>query len=63
MEWVKLAGVCTGTNDCPNIRQTTQGTIAVQGRIMTDVDAPDGEGVVEIPAEMLVEAAHAIATR
>ena len=63
MEWTKLAGDCDGTNDCPNIRQTARGTIAVQGHLMTHVYPPDGEAVVEIPAKMLMEAARALATR
>lgn len=62
MEWTKLAGDCR-QGDCPNIQKTPRGTIAVQGRLMTHVYPPDGEAIVEISAEMLMEAARVLATR
>ena len=63
MGWTKLAGDCDGRIDCPNIQQTPRGTIAVQGPLLTHVYPPHGEAVVEIPAEMLMEAARVLATR
>lgn len=63
MDWTKLAGDCHGDDDCPNIRETPRGTIAVQGPLMTHVYPPDGEAVVEISANMLMEAARVLATR
>lgn len=54
-------GSC-GNGDCPTISETDRGTVAVQGYTLA-LAAPVGEGVVEIPREMLLEAARALAGR
>ncbi|MFE0019539.1 hypothetical protein [Amycolatopsis sp. NPDC059021] len=59
MTWVRLAGACKNVEDCPTVFVTDRGTIAVQGDLL-DVGAPNGEAVVEIPVDLLVEAARAI---
>jgi hypothetical protein len=54
-----VANLCSG-GSCPTIYRTDQGTLVVQGYKVTDgigVDIPDGEALVEIPAELLAEAA------
>lgn len=57
MKLTKIAGDCDG-KDCPAIFTTDRGTLAVQGYIV-DRTTPDGEAVVEIPLELLEEAARA----
>lgn len=48
-------------NTCPTLRRTDRGTYLVQGYVVTDPEAlaelniPDGETVVEVPAELLPE--------
>lgn len=71
MQLTRLAGTCTtatdsgdddppcGEGDCPTIYTTPTGTIAVQGYLV-DHAVPDGEGIVEIPREVLLEAARAL---
>jgi hypothetical protein len=49
-----LRGHCRdGT--CPTIYRSDRGTIVVQGYVVTDADVavPEGEALVEIPAELL----------
>jgi hypothetical protein len=43
---------------CPTIYDTDRGTIVVQGYVVTDSDVtpPEGEALVEIPAELLTQA-------
>lgn len=62
MEWVQLAGNCDGIRDCPHIWLTQEGTIAVQGTLRGDGRPPTGEAIVEVPFEMLMEVARALAT-
>lgn len=54
-----IAGRCS-SGACPTIYRTDSGTLVVQGRIVpgerTGFDVPDGETLVEIPAELLAEA-------
>ena len=49
-----------GSNTCPAVYKSDQGTLVVQGYTVTaeraGVDLPDGEMLVEIPAELLREA-------
>jgi hypothetical protein len=49
-----------GSNTCPTVYKSDQGTLVVQGYTVTaeraGVDLPDGEMLVEIPAELLREA-------
>lgn len=46
---------------CPTLRRTDRGTYLVQGYVVTDPEAlaelnvPEGETVVEVPAELLPE--------
>ncbi len=50
-------GMCRdGT--CPTIYDTDRGTVVVQGYVVTDSDVtpPEGEALVEIPAELLTRA-------
>lgn len=48
-------------NTCPTLLRTDRGTYLVQGYVVTDPGAlaelniPDGEAVVEVPAELLPE--------
>lgn len=54
MKLTPIRGACRdGT--CPTIYATDRGTVVVQGYIVTDADAtvPEGEALVEIPAELL----------
>jgi hypothetical protein len=54
MQLTPIRGACRdGT--CPTIYATDRGTIVVQGYTVTDADVtvPDGEALVEIPAELL----------
>jgi hypothetical protein len=45
--------------DCPTIYRTDHGTVAVQG-YRIERDTPAAEAVVEIPAELIREAARAL---
>jgi hypothetical protein len=55
MELTKIADSSCKDGDCP----TDRGTIGVQGYLL-DRAMPDGEALVEIPAELLLEAARAL---
>jgi len=59
MELTKIAGTNCKDGDCPTIYRTERGTIAVQGYRLTR-DVPEGEALVEIPAELLSEAVRAL---
>jgi hypothetical protein len=54
-----------GSNTCPTIYKSDQGTLVIQGYSVSashaGVDLPDGEQLVEIPAELLAEAARLMA--
>jgi hypothetical protein len=54
---VKLTSLGTDCRDgtCPTIYRSDRGTIVVQGYVVTDADVtvPEGEALVEIPAELL----------
>lgn len=58
MELTKLAAACK-TGDCPAVYRTDRGTIAVQGGQLVH-PTPSHEAIVEIPAELLMEAARAL---
>ncbi|MBS2531281.1 hypothetical protein KGQ20_00700 [Catenulispora sp. NF23] len=47
------------SGDCPTVFVTDRGTVAVQGYVV-DHATPDGEGIVEVPREILLEAARAL---
>jgi hypothetical protein len=53
---ISLCGVGT----CPTIYRTDRDTVLVQGNAVTGVTVPDGELLVEIPRELLLEAARRI---
>jgi hypothetical protein len=62
MELEVVANQCTG-GACPTIFRTGHGTLIVQGDTVTappGTDFPDGEGLVEIPIELLLEAINKV---
>jgi hypothetical protein len=54
-----------GTGTCPTIYETDRGTVLVQGYPVTaaqaGVDLPEGELLVEIPADLLLAAGGRVA--
>jgi hypothetical protein len=58
-EMTKIAGNDCKDGDCAAIYRTDRGTVAVQGDHLAH-SAPEGEAIVEIPAELLVEAVRAL---
>jgi hypothetical protein len=60
MKLTRRDGSCYG-GSCPTIYDTDRGTVVVQGWKVTDADVevPDGETLVEIPAELLRSAGNA----
>ncbi|MFC5719064.1 hypothetical protein ACFP1Z_02555 [Streptomyces gamaensis] len=52
-------GEC-GKDDCPNVYRTATGSFLVQGEASNAFDTPAGEGLVEIPENVLREAFHAL---
>lgn len=59
MELTTLAASNCKDGDCPTVYRTGRGTIGVQGSVINRA-TPDGEALVEIPAELLLEAARAL---
>ena len=62
----KLAGDCKG-GDCPTVYATDRGTLVIQGYILApaavrQLTLPGGESAVEVPAELLLEAARRMGT-
>ena len=59
---LKLVMTLCGSNTCPTIYRSDRGTLVVQGYSVSasrsGVDLPEGEQLVEIPAELLTEAAR-----
>ena len=60
----KLAGDCKG-GDCPTVYATDRGTLVIQGYVLDpatvrQLTLPTGEGAVEVPAELLLEAARQV---
>jgi hypothetical protein len=49
-----------GGGHCPTVYRTDRGTVLVQGYAATGVTVADGELLVEIPRELLLEAARRI---
>ena len=49
-----------GGGSCPTVYRTDRGTVLVQGPVSGAVAGGDGELVVEIPRELLLEAARLI---
>ena len=58
MELTKIAGNCKD-GDYPTVYRTDRCTVAVQGYRIHHL-TPESEAVVEIPAELLAEAARAL---
>lgn len=59
---LELITTLCGSGTCPTVYRTNRGTLVVQGYAVTSqtgVDLPDGELLVEIPAELLAAAAQA----
>lgn len=54
-----LTSLCGG-GSCPAIYHTDRDTLLVQGHAVAGIVTPDGELVVEIPSELLLEAARRI---
>jgi hypothetical protein len=52
-----------GTGTCPTVYTTDRDTVLVQGGAVTGIAVPDGELLVEIPRELLLEAARRIETQ
>lgn len=52
-------GEC-GEKDCPNVYRTATGSFIVQGDLSEAFQAPQGEGLVEIPEAVLREAIRAL---
>ncbi|MFE4827374.1 hypothetical protein [Streptomyces sp. NPDC056672] len=52
-------GECGG-EDCPNIYRTERGTFLVQGDTSEAFNTPEGEGLVEIPEDILREATRVL---
>jgi hypothetical protein len=62
-ELIRLTGNGNGTcgdEDCPNVYRTPSGTLVVQGSVSEAFAPPSGEALVEIPEEVLKEAARAL---
>jgi hypothetical protein len=59
MELTKITGTNCKDGDCPAVYRTDRGTVAVQGYRVPHA-APEDEAIVEIPAELLVEAMRAL---
>ncbi|MCA1706493.1 MAG: hypothetical protein LC808_25795 [Actinobacteria bacterium] len=59
MELTRIAGGDCGRDDCPAVFTTDRGTIAVQGDIVRK-ETTEGEGVVEIPKSIFLEAVRAL---
>ena len=59
-----LTSLC-GNGSCPTVYRTDRGTVVVQGYTLTPqtagIDVPDGEQLVEIPADLLAAAMQASA--
>ncbi|MFE7456311.1 hypothetical protein [Streptomyces sp. NPDC057554] len=52
-------GPC-GKDDYPNVYRTASGSIVVQGDVSEAFQPPEGEGLVEIPEDVLREAVRAL---
>jgi hypothetical protein len=59
MKLVKIAGNDCKSGDCPTVYRTDRDTIAVQGYQVAH-PVPEGEAIVEIPAQLLAEAVRAL---
>ena len=59
---LKLVATLCGSNTCPTVYRSDRGTLVIQGYSVSathaGVDLPEGEMLVEIPADLLAEAAR-----
>jgi hypothetical protein len=59
---LKLVTTLCGSNTCPTVYRSDRGTLVIQGYSVSathaGVDLPEGEMLVEIPADLLAEAAR-----
>jgi hypothetical protein len=55
MKLTPVGGADCRDGTCPTIYRSDRGTIVVQGYVVMDADVtvPEGEALVEIPAELL----------
>lgn len=64
MQLVPVAQTCRA-GSCPTIFKTEAGDVVVQGYVVSELPAdavlPDGEALVRIPRELVVEAALKLA--
>ncbi|MFI5909549.1 hypothetical protein [Dactylosporangium sp. NPDC051541] len=54
----QLVTTLCGSGTCPTVYRTRHDTVLVQGAVATGMTVGDGEQVVEIPRELLLEAAR-----
>jgi hypothetical protein len=54
-----IASACPN-GQCPTVFDLGTGELLVQGYVIPDVTAPDGETVVRVPASVIIEAAAAL---
>jgi hypothetical protein len=62
MKLTRVDGSCN-SGDCPTVYRTDRGTIAIQGWLLAgevDLILPEGEGLIEIPTELLLGAARVV---
>jgi hypothetical protein len=59
MELTTIAKTDCKDGDCLKVATTDRGTVAIQGYRMTHA-VPEGEAMVEIPVDLLLEAARAL---
>lgn len=64
MQLVPLAQTCR-TGACPAVYKTESGDVVVQGYVVPERSAmtavPDGEALVRIPSDLILEAARRLA--
>lgn len=56
----RLHGPECDDDDCPNVYRTERGTFVIQGDVFDGFRTPAGEGLVEIPEHVLMEAVRAL---
>jgi hypothetical protein len=56
MKLTRIKGACRD-DTCPTLYATDRGTFVIQGYVVNDSDVtlPEGEALVEVPAELLRE--------
>ena len=59
LELTQVAGDCKD-NDCPKVFKTNRGTVAFQGDQLHFRRTPEGEAIVELPLEVVLEAFRAL---